>query len=132
MRLLLPRRVVPPPFTVPRFTVENSWNSFSSPIFERDGFAFVGEILWVAADNAERVEVVAASEARGAFHHCVRFDDAAFAEFDFVADDGEGVDCDAVAEAGGGRDGGARVDFTHSASSLVLDVLKLIQLDSQG
>jgi hypothetical protein len=34
----------------------------------------------------------------------VRFDYAAFAQFDFVADDGEGVDCDAVAEARGGRD----------------------------
>ena len=29
--------------------------------FERDAFAFVGEILRVAADYAERVEVVAAS-----------------------------------------------------------------------
>ncbi len=100
--------------------------------FERDTFAFVGEILWVAADYAERVEVVAASQAGWALYHGVGFDDAAFAEFDFVADDGEGVDCDAVAEAGGGRDGGARVDLTHSAGSLVLDILKLIQLDSQG
>ena len=90
--------------------------------FERDALAFVGEILRVAADYAERVEVVAASKASGAFDHGVRFDDAAFAEFDFVADDGEGVDCDAVAEASGGRDGCARVDFAHSACSLLLDI----------
>ena len=60
--------------------------------FERDALAVVCEILRIAADYAERIEVIVASEARGAFDHGVRFDDAAFAEFDFVADDGESVD----------------------------------------
>jgi hypothetical protein len=47
--------------------------------FERDAFTSVGEILRVATDDAERVEVVAASKTRGTLHHRVRFEDAAVA-----------------------------------------------------
>jgi len=83
--------------------------------FERDALASIGEVLRIATDYAERVKVISFSEARGALDHGVGIEDGAFAEFDFVADNGERADFGSIANARGGRNRSARVNITHWA-----------------
>src|SRR5208282_295481 len=74
--------------------------------FELDALAGVGQVLRVAADDRKGMEVVVAAERRWTFHDRVRFEDAAIAQLDLVADDGAGPDPHALSQLRGGRNDG--------------------------
>ena len=57
--------------------------------FEPHALARVGQILRIAADDGKRVHMIVAAERGRALDHGVRFENAAVAEFHFVAHDGE-------------------------------------------
>ena len=60
--------------------------------FEPGALAVIGEVLRIAADGGERIKMVVAAKSRRAAHHRVVIDNAAVAEFHFVADNGESAD----------------------------------------
>src|ERR1700678_297954 len=55
--------------------------------FERDPFAFVGDVLRLAADDGERVDAIFFAETSRTLHYSVRIEATTFAEFYVVADD---------------------------------------------
>ena len=81
--------------------------------FDGNALAFVGEVLRIAADDSEGIDVVGAAQARGAVHDGVMIEDAAVAELDFFADDSEGADFCVLADLRGGRNDGAGINLTH-------------------
>ena len=81
--------------------------------FERDALARIGEVLRIATDDGKGIQAIIFSEARGAFDDGVMIEDAAVAEFDFVADNRERADADSRTEPDARRNDGMGMNFDH-------------------
>ena len=79
--------------------------------------AGVCQVLRIAADNGKRMHMIVPAERGGSRDHGVRFEDAAFAEFDIVADDREGPDSDSAADFRGFGNDCPGINVAHRAFS---------------